>query len=76
MGILNAVTAQQRTAVIGRVITGSSSGNNRDISAFDFLTGGITLLIALWWAFGGTASAGGAFEVAGTLLFLFRFSTS
>jgi hypothetical protein len=48
-------------------------GNNRDVSVFNFLTGGLTLLIALWWAFGGTASAGEAFDAAGTLLFSFTY---
>lgn len=48
-------------------------GNDRDVSVFNFLTGGITLLIALWWAFGGAVSAGGAFEAAGTLLFSFTY---
>lgn len=48
-------------------------GDNRDISVFNFLTGGITLLIALWWAFGGAASVGGAFDAAGTLLFSFTY---
>ena len=48
-------------------------GDNRDISVFNFLTGGITLLITLWWAFGGAASVGGAFDAAGTLLFSFTY---
>lgn len=44
-------------------------GADRDVAIFNFLTGAITFLIVLWWAFGGDASEGTAFNAAGTLLF-------
>jgi hypothetical protein len=46
---------------------------NRDTAVLNFLVGGLTLLIAFWWAFGGDASEGTAFNAAGTLLFAFTY---
>lgn len=44
-------------------------GADDDVAVFNFLTGAITFLIVLWWAFGGDATDGTAFNAAGTLLF-------
>lgn len=44
-------------------------GSDSDVAIFNYLTGAITFLIVLWWAFGGDASEGTAFNAAGTLLF-------
>lgn len=47
---------------------------SRDTSILNFFVGGLTLLIALWWAFGGQfGSEGTAFNAAGTLLFSFTY---
>lgn len=43
--------------------------DDRDVAIMNFFTGGLTFLIAMWWAFGGDASEGTAFNAAGTLLF-------
>jgi hypothetical protein len=48
-------------------------GANRDVAIFNFLVGLITFLIVLWWAFGGDASEGTAFNAAGTMLFSFTY---
>jgi hypothetical protein len=48
-------------------------GANRDVAIFNFLTGIITFLIVLWWAFGGNASDGTPFNAAGTMLFSFTY---
>jgi len=48
-------------------------GADADVSIFNFLTGAITFLIVLWWAFGGNATNGTAFDAAGTLLFSFTY---
>jgi len=47
--------------------------DDRDTAMINFFTGIITFLIAIWWAFGGDASAGNAFNAAGTLLFSFTY---
>ncbi|WP_198951510.1 AmiS/UreI family transporter [Halorubrum salipaludis] len=49
------------------------TGADEDVAVFNFLTGGITFLIVLWWAFGGDATNGTAFDAAGTLLFSFTY---
>jgi len=43
-----------------------------DTAVLNFLTGGLTTLIAIWWAFSG-ASEGTAFNAAGELLFAFTY---
>lgn len=48
-------------------------GEDRDVAVLNFFTGGITFLIALWWAFGGDFSEGSPFNAAGTLLFSFTY---
>jgi hypothetical protein len=48
-------------------------GGDRDTAILNFFTGAITFLIAMWWAFGGSASEGTAFNAAGTLLFSFTY---
>lgn len=51
-------------------------GEGRDVAIMNFFTGGVTFLIAMWWAFGGIggqASEGTAFNAAGTLLFSFTY---
>ncbi|WP_254544069.1 AmiS/UreI family transporter [Halomarina pelagica] len=48
-------------------------GSDRDTAVLNFLVGGLTLFIALWWAFGGEASPGTAFNAAATLLFSFTY---
>jgi hypothetical protein len=48
-------------------------GSDRDVAVLNYFVGGLTLLIALWWAFGGAASEGTAFNAAGTLLFSFTY---
>ena len=48
-------------------------GSDRDVAVFNFLVGLITFLIVLWWAFGGDASEGTAFNAAGTMLFSFTY---
>lgn len=48
-------------------------GSDSDVAIFNFLTGAITFLIVLWWAFGGSASDGTTFNAAGTLLFSFTY---
>jgi hypothetical protein len=46
---------------------------DRDTAILNFLVGGLTLLIAVWWAFGGDASGGTPFNAAGELLFSFTY---
>ncbi len=46
--------------------------DDRDTAVLNFLTGGLTTLIALWWAFG-DGSEGTAFNAAGELLFAFTY---
>jgi len=46
---------------------------DRDTAVLNFFVGGLTFLIAVWWAFGGDASEGTAFNAAGTLLFAFTY---
>lgn len=46
---------------------------DRDTAVLNFFVGGLTFLIAVWWAFGGEASEGTAFNAAGTLLFAFTY---
>ncbi|ERG97785.1 MAG: AmiS/UreI family transporter [Haloquadratum sp. J07HQX50] len=48
-------------------------GSNQDVAIFNLLTGSITFLIVLWWAFGGSATNGTVFNAAGTLLFSFTY---
>lgn len=48
-------------------------GADRDVAVFNYLTGAITFLIVLWWAFGGAANGGTAFNAGGTLLFSFTY---
>lgn len=50
-------------------------GDGDDVAIFNFLTGSITFLIVLWWAFGGSLAATNAtvFNAAGTLLFSFTY---
>lgn len=48
-------------------------GSDEDVAVFNLLTGAITFLIVLWWAFGGDATNGTAFNAAGTLLFSFTY---
>lgn len=48
-------------------------GSDRDTSILNFFVGALTFLIAMWWAFGGEASEGTAFNAAGTLLFAFTY---
>ena len=48
-------------------------GSDRDVAVLNYFVGGLTLLIALWWAFGGAASEGTPFNAAGTLLFSFTY---
>lgn len=47
--------------------------DDRDTAVLNFLTGGLTTIIALWWAFGGEAAEGSAFNAAGELLFAFTY---
>lgn len=47
---------------------------DKDTAVLNFFVGGLTLLVALWWAFGGEfGSEGTAFNAAGTLLFSFTY---
>ncbi|MFC6835846.1 AmiS/UreI family transporter [Halomarina ordinaria] len=48
-------------------------GSDRDTAILNFFVGALTLFIAVWWAFGGEASEGTAFNAAGTLLFSFTY---
>lgn len=47
--------------------------DDRDIAIMNYFTGVLTFLIAIWWAFGGEAAEGTAFNAAGTLLFSFTY---
>lgn len=47
--------------------------DDEDTAVFNFFIGGLTFLIAMWWAFGGEGAEGTAFEAAGTLLFAFTY---
>lgn len=47
--------------------------DHRDTAIMNFFTGGLISLIAIWWAFGGDASEGTAFNAAGSLLFAFTY---
>lgn len=44
----------------------------QDTAILNFFVGGLTLLVALWWAFGEGAE-GNPFNAAGTLLFAFTY---
>lgn len=46
--------------------------DDKDTAVLNFLTGGLTTVIALWWAFGGGAE-GTPFNAAGELLFAFTY---
>ena len=48
-------------------------GSDADVAVLNFLTGLITFSIVLWWAYGGDASGGTAFNAAGTALFSFTY---
>lgn len=47
--------------------------DDRDVAILNYFVGGLTFLIAVWWAFGGEASDGTPFNAAGTLLFSFTY---